>query len=76
MGEHIAGKEKMHWLTTFNQKSAWEETAFEIPKRRLENNIETGYREVGCGGINFIQPAQGRVQWRTSAITVTNVRFP
>jgi hypothetical protein len=34
------------------------------PRRRWEDNIMMDLQEVGCGGINWIEPAQDRNKWR------------
>jgi hypothetical protein len=34
------------------------------PRRRWEDNINIGLREIGIDGENWIQLAQHRVQWR------------
>jgi hypothetical protein len=35
----------------------------ERPRRRWENNIKTDLREVGCGGIDWIDLAQDKKRW-------------
>jgi hypothetical protein len=34
------------------------------------------FREIGIDGANWIQLAQGRVQWRACVNTVINLRVP
>jgi hypothetical protein len=34
------------------------------PRRRWEDNIKMGLREIGIDGANWIRVAQDRVQWR------------
>jgi hypothetical protein len=34
------------------------------PRRRWEDNIKMDLKEIGIVGVNWIQLAQGRVQWR------------
>jgi hypothetical protein len=46
------------------------------PRRRWENNIKMDLRETGIDGVNWIQLAQDRVQWRTFVNTVMNLRVP
>jgi len=46
------------------------------PKRRLEDNIKLDLREIGIDGANWIQLAQGRVQWRGFLDMVMNLRVP
>jgi hypothetical protein len=46
------------------------------PKRRLEDNIKMGLREIGWGGMDWIDLAEGRDQWRALLKTVMNLRVP
>jgi hypothetical protein len=46
------------------------------PRRRWEDNIKLGLREIGIDGANWIRLAQSRVQWRTFVETVLNLRVP
>jgi hypothetical protein len=46
------------------------------PRRRWENNIKVDLREIEIDGANWIQLAQGRVQWRAFVNTVVNLRVP
>jgi transposase len=46
------------------------------PRRRWEDNIKMGLREIGIDGVNWIQLAQNRVQWRACMNTVMNLRVP
>jgi hypothetical protein len=46
------------------------------PKRRWEKNIEIDLREIGWGGMDWINVAQDRDQWRALVNTVTNLRVP
>jgi hypothetical protein len=48
----------------------------ERPRRRWENNIKLDLREIGIDGVNRIQLAQDRVQWRACENTVMNLRVP
>jgi hypothetical protein len=34
------------------------------PRRRWEDNIKMDLREVGCGGMEWIELAQDRDRWR------------
>jgi hypothetical protein len=44
------------------------------PKHRLVNNIEMNLREIGWGGMNWIDVAQTD-QWRALVKTVMNLRI-
>jgi hypothetical protein len=46
------------------------------PRRRWEDNIKLDVREIGINGMNWIQLAQDRVQWRAFVNTVMNFRVP
>jgi hypothetical protein len=46
------------------------------PRRMWEDNIKMDLREIGIDGANWIQLAQGRVQWRACVNTVMNLRVP
>jgi hypothetical protein len=45
------------------------------PRRRWDDNIKD-LREIGIDGLNWIQLAQDRVQWRACVNTVMNLRVP
>jgi hypothetical protein len=42
----------------------------------LEDNIKMDLREIGWGGMDWIDLAQGREQWRALVNTVMNIRVP
>jgi hypothetical protein len=46
------------------------------PRRRWEDNIEMDLREVGWGGVDWIDLAEDRVRWRALVYTVMNLRVP
>jgi hypothetical protein len=46
------------------------------PRRRWENNIRMDLREIGWGGMDWIDLAQDRDQWRALVNTVMNLRVP
>jgi hypothetical protein len=46
------------------------------PRRRWEDNIKMNPRETGIDGLNWIQLAQDRVQWRTFVNTVMKLGVP
>jgi len=46
------------------------------PRRRWENNIKMDFQEVGCGGTDWIELAQGRDRWRALVDAVMNLRVP
>jgi hypothetical protein len=43
-------------------------------RRRYEHNIEMNLREIGWGGMDWINLAQDRDQWRALGNTVINLR--
>jgi hypothetical protein len=46
------------------------------PRRRWEDNIKMDLREIGWDGVDWIDLAQDRDQWRTLVNTVMNIRVP
>jgi hypothetical protein len=46
------------------------------PRCRWVGNIKIGRRWIRWGGIDWIDLAQGRDQWRTLVKTVMNLRVP
>jgi hypothetical protein len=46
------------------------------PRRRWEDNINMDFREIGWCGMDWIDLAQDRDQWRALVNTVINIRLP
>jgi hypothetical protein len=46
------------------------------PRRRWEDNIKMDLREIGWGGMDWIDLAQDRDQWRALVNTIKNLRVP
>jgi hypothetical protein len=46
------------------------------PRLRWEENIRMDLREIGWGGMDWIDLAQDRDQWRALVNTVMNLRVP
>jgi hypothetical protein len=46
------------------------------PRRRWEDNIRMDLRDIGWGGMDWIDLAQDRDQWRALVNTVMNLRVP
>jgi hypothetical protein len=46
------------------------------PRRRWVDNIKMDLREIEWDGIDLIDPAQDRDQWRALVNTVMNLRVP
>jgi hypothetical protein len=46
------------------------------PRHRWEDNIKTNVREIEWGGMDWIDPAEDRDQWRALVNTVMNLRIP
>jgi hypothetical protein len=45
-------------------------------RHRWEDNIKTDLREIGWGGMDWIDLAQDRDQWRALVNMVMNLRVP
>jgi hypothetical protein len=46
------------------------------PRHRWVDNIKMDLREIGWDGVDWIEVAQGRNQWRVLVNTVMNLRVP
>jgi hypothetical protein len=46
------------------------------PRHRWEDNIKVDIKEVGCGGMDWIELAQDRDRWRACVNTVMNLQVP
>jgi hypothetical protein len=46
------------------------------PRRRWEDIIKMDVREIGWGGMDWIDLAQDRDQWRALVNTVMSLRVP
>jgi hypothetical protein len=45
-------------------------------RHKWEDNTKMDPREIGWGGMDWIDPAQDRDQWRALVNTVMNLRVP
>jgi hypothetical protein len=46
------------------------------PRRRWVDDIKMDLGEIGCDGVDWIELAQDRNQWRALVKTVMNLRVP
>jgi hypothetical protein len=46
------------------------------PRQRWEDNIKMDLQEVGCGAMDWIEPAQDRDRWRALVNAVMNLLVP
>ena len=46
------------------------------PRPRWEDDFKMDLQEVGCGGMDWIEPAQNRYRWRALVNAVMNLRVP
>jgi hypothetical protein len=44
------------------------------PRRRWEDNIKMDFREVGCGGIDWIDLAKDKDRWRAHLNVLMKIR--
>jgi hypothetical protein len=51
-------------------------TPLGIPRRTWEDNIRMDLREIGWGGMDWIDLAEDRDQWRALVNTVMNLWVP
>jgi hypothetical protein len=49
---------------------------FGSPRRILEDNIKIDLKQMGCEGVDLIQLAQDRDQWRSLVNTVMKLYAP
>jgi hypothetical protein len=47
-----------------------------IPRRKWVDNIKMDLREIGCCGMDWIDLAQDRDQWRALVNTIMHLRVP
>jgi len=52
----------------------WGKRPLGRPRRRWDDNIKMDFQEVGCGGVAWIDLAQGRDGWRALVNAVMNLR--
>jgi hypothetical protein len=53
-----------------------EERPLRRPRRKWVDNIKIDLREIGWDGLDWIDLAQDRDQWRALVIAVMNLRVP
>jgi hypothetical protein len=54
----------------------WWESQKERPRRRWTENIKMDLREIGWDGVDWIDMAQDKDQWRALVNTVLNLPVP
>jgi hypothetical protein len=59
-----------------NNKGKYKKSALGRPRCRWVDNIKMDLREIGWVGMDWIDLAQGRDQWRALVNTVMNFRVP
>ena len=46
------------------------------PSHRWKNNIKMDLRDVGCGGMDWIEPVRDRDRWWAFVTAIMNLRDP
>jgi hypothetical protein len=72
---HIARMGKEECIYDFGGKAGKKELPI-CPRRRWEDDIKMDLRERGLGGIDWIDLAQDRDQWRALLNMAINLRVP
>jgi hypothetical protein len=54
----------------------WGKRPLGRPRRRWDDNIKMDLREVGCGGMDWINLSQNRDRWRALVNAVMNLQVP
>jgi len=76
MGGHVASMGEWRGVYRFWVEKPEEKRRLERPRRRWENNIKMDLKEVGCGGMNWVELAQDRDRWPSLVNVVMNVWVP
>jgi hypothetical protein len=61
----------VYWWESQKERDHWVR-----PRRRLVDNIKIDLRQIGWDGMDWIDLAQYRAQWRALVNTVMNLRIP
>jgi hypothetical protein len=72
----IVKEDDMCKVCSMHGKTSEENRPLRRQIRKLEDNIKDNQAEIGSGGINRSDLAQGRDQWRALGNTVMNLRVP
>jgi hypothetical protein len=67
------GRREMH--IGFVERNQEGKRPLRRPRSRWEDNIRMDLREIGWGGIDWIDLAQDRDKWRALVNTVMNLRI-
>ena len=70
--QNVSGRAEAY--TGFWWENLKEKNPFRNPGIRLEDNIKMDLQEVGCEGMDQIDPAQDRDSWRALVNAVMNFR--
>jgi hypothetical protein len=69
---HIAQMGQRECIKDIGGKARWKETTGR-PRRWWVNNIKMDLREIGLDGMDWIDLAKDRDQWKALLNTVTNL---
>jgi hypothetical protein len=73
---HVAHIGEMRGVYRFVVGKSEKKRPLGRPRRRWNDNIKMDLQEVGCGGMDWIDLAQGRDKWRALVNAAMNLRFP
>jgi hypothetical protein len=73
---HVAGIGETRNIYTILMEKPEGKRPLGRPRRRWVDNIKIDLREIGWDGVDWVDPAQDRDQWRALVNTVMNLRVP
>ena len=68
---HMGERKGVYWVLVAKREG---KRPLGRPRCRWEDKIKTDHQEVGCGGMDWIELAQGRDRWRAIVNAIMNLR--